>query len=35
MLLKENMGGIERRTKRVASNRTIAEEAWKSEQMAA
>ena len=29
------MGGIKRRTKRVASNRTIVEEAWKHDQMTA
>ena len=29
------MGGIQRRIKRVASNRAIAEEAWKREQMPA
>ena len=34
VLLAEHMGGIQRRTKRVASNRAIAEEAWKSEQVA-
>ena len=28
------MGGIQRQTKRVASNRAIAEEAWKREQVA-
>ena len=34
MLLEEHLGGIQRRTKRVASNRAIAKEAWKREQMA-
>ena len=29
------MGKIQRRTKRVASNRAIAKEAWKREQVAA
>ena len=35
MLLEEHMGGYQRRTKRVASNQAIAEEACKREQMAA
>ena len=35
MLLEENFGGVQRRTKRVASNWAIAEEAWKREQVAA
>ena len=35
VLLEENMGEIQRRTKRVASNQAIAEEAWKREQVAA
>ena len=35
VLLEEHMKGIQRRTKRVASNRAIAEETWKSEQVAA
>ena len=35
VLLEEHLGGVQCRTKRVASNRAIAEEAWKREQMAA
>ena len=35
ILLEEHMGGIQRRTKRVASNRAITEEAWKRDQGAA
>ena len=35
VLLKEHMGGIQRRTKRVASNRAVVEEAWNNEQVAA
>ena len=35
VLLEEYMGDIQRRTKRVASNRVMAEGAWKSEQVAA
>ena len=35
VLLEEYMGEIQRRTKQVASNRAIAEEAWTREQMAA
>ena len=35
VLLEEHMRGIKRRTKRVASNRSIAEEAWKREQVVA
>ena len=34
VLLEEHMGGNQRRVKRVASNRVIAEEAWKHEQVA-
>ena len=34
-MLPEIMGGIQHRTKRVASNRAIAEEAWKREQVVA
>ena len=35
VLLKEHMGKIQRRTKRVASNRAIAEEAWTLERVSA
>ena len=35
MLLEEHVGGIQRRTKRVGSNRAIAQEAWNGEQVAA
>ena len=35
VLLEEHIGGIQRRTKRVASSRAIAEEAWRREQVAA
>ena len=35
LLLEEHMGGIRRRTKRIASNQAIAKEAWKHEQVAA
>ena len=35
VLLEENLGGIQRRTKRVVSNRAIAEEAWKRERVTA
>ena len=35
VLLEEHMGGIQRRTKQVASNRAIAEKAWNREQVAA
>ena len=35
MLLQEHLGRIQRWTKRVASNRAIAEEAWKRQQVAA
>ena len=35
VLLEEHMRVIQRQTKRVASNRTIVEEAWKREQVAA
>ena len=35
VLLEEHMGEIQRRTKGVASNRAIAEEAWACEQVAA
>ena len=35
VLLEERMGGIQRRTKRVASNRAIPEDAWTCERVAA
>ena len=34
VLLEEQLGGIQRRTKRVASNQVTVEEAWKREQVA-
>ena len=35
VLLEEHIGGIQHRTKRIASNRAIAGEAWKRDQVAA